>query len=135
MLTHAYWARRFGGDPSVLGRAVIIDGASTRSSACCEPTRARSNATSRSSPPARWPTPTRKGPFFRWRSGRLRPGVSPTAAAETLRATNARLFPIWRSSYQNENATWGLLDLKSRVVGDVGSTLGLRAGGGRRACC
>ena len=39
------------------------------------------------------------------------------------RATNARLFPIWKSSYQDEKATWGLQDLKSRVVGDVGSTL------------
>ena len=55
--------------------------------------------------------------------GRLRPDVSTTAAPDTLRATNARLFPIWRSSFQNEKATWGLQDLKARVVGDVGSTL------------
>ena len=72
---------------------------------------------------ARWPTPTRKGPFFTTVLGRLRPGVSPTAAAAALRATNARLFPIWRSSYQDEKATWGLMDLKTRVVGEVGSTL------------
>ena len=49
--------------------------------------------------------------------------------------TNARLFPIWRSSYQDEKATWGLLDLKSREVGDVG--LDARSSCWRRsaACC
>jgi predicted permease len=55
--------------------------------------------------------------------GRLRPDVSQAAALDALRATNARLFPIWKSSYQDEKATWGLQDLKARVVGDVGSTL------------
>ena len=49
--------------------------------------------------------------------------MTPAAALETLRATNARLFPIWKSSYQDEKASWGLQDLKSRVVGDVGPTL------------
>ena len=64
-----------------------------------------------------------QGPFFTTVLGRLRPGVSRAAALEALHATNARLFPIWQSSYQDEKATWGMQDLKARVVGDVGSTL------------
>jgi predicted permease len=72
---------------------------------------------------ARWPAPRRKGPFFTTVIARLRPGVSQSAAQQVLRAANARLFPIWRSSYQDQKATWGLLDLKTRVVGQVGSTL------------
>jgi predicted permease len=72
---------------------------------------------------ARWPPPERKGPFFTMALGRLRSGVTREVAADTLRATNRRLFPIWQSSYQDEKATWGLQDLKSRVVGDVGPTL------------
>ena len=49
--------------------------------------------------------------------------VSRRRRPTALRATNARLFPIWRASYQDEKATWGLMDLKTRVVGEVGSTL------------
>ena len=123
VLTYAYWARRFGRDPSVLGRVMTIDGAHAtvvgvlqRSSGPLEHEIALFTA-------ARWPTPTRKGPFFTMVLGRLRPGVSPAAALQSLRATNRRLFPIWRSSYQDEKATWGLVGLKTRVIGDIGSTL------------
>ena len=72
---------------------------------------------------ANWPVPKRKGPFFTTVIGRLAPGVSRAMALETLRATNRRLFPIWKSSYQDEKATWGMQDLKARVVGNVPSTL------------
>ena len=124
VLTAAYWARRFGSDPAVLGRDDHHRRRrATPSSACCRRRSARSSTTSRCSPPARWPTPRRKGPFFTTALGRLRPDVSRAAALDALRATNARLFPIWKSSYQDEKATWGLQDLKARVVGDVGSTL------------
>ena len=123
MLTYAYWARRFGRDPSVLGRTMTIDGARATVVGVLQRTSGPLERDIAVFSPARWPTPTRKGPFFVTVFGRLRPGVSPTAAAEALAATNARLFPIWRSSFQNEKATWGLVDLKTRVVGDVGSTL------------
>jgi HAMP domain-containing protein len=72
---------------------------------------------------ANWPTPRRKGPFFIMVLARLRPDVSRPATVEALRATTRRLFPIWRSSYQDEKATWGILDLKARVVGDIATTL------------
>src|SRR5262249_43351816 len=72
---------------------------------------------------AHWPTPTRKGPFFTMVLGHLARGVSPSAAIDALHATNRRLFPIWRSTYQDEKATWSVQDLKSRVVGDASSTL------------
>jgi len=123
VLTAAFWARRFASDPAVLGRTMTIDGASytivgvlQREVGPLERDVALLTA-------ARWPPPKRKGPFFTMVLGRLRPDVPHAAALDTLRATNARLFPIWKSSYQDEKATWGLQDLKSRVVGDVGSTL------------
>ncbi len=124
VLTYAYWDRRFGRDPSVLGRAVTIDGASATVVGVLQRTFGPLERDIAIFSPARWPTPTRKGPFFLTVLGRLRPGLSLPAAAETLRGTNARLFPIWRSSFQNEKATWGLENLKARVVGDIGSTLG-----------
>jgi putative ABC transport system permease protein len=123
VLTYGYWVQRFGGDPSVLGRSMTIDGASYTIVGVLQ----RAVGPFESNTPlftaAHWPAPTRKGPFLTTALGRLRRDVSRQAALETLHATNARLFPIWRSSYQDEKATWGMLDLKQRVVGDVGSML------------
>ena len=42
-----------------------------------------------------------------------------------LRAINRRIFPLWRSSYQDEKASWSLMDLKTHVTGDVGMIAGL----------
>jgi predicted permease len=123
VLTNAYWIRRFGGDPSVLGRPIVLDGASHTVVGVLQPSAGPLERNVAVFTAARWAPPQRKGPFGTMALGRLRPGVSRAAAAETLRATNARLFPIWKSSYQDEKATWGLLDLKTRVVGDIGATL------------
>ena len=123
VLTAAYWASHFASDPGVLGRSISVDGTSytivgvlQRAVGPLERNVALFTA-------ARWPPPKRKGPFFMMAIGRLAPGASKSAALDALRATNRRLFPIWKSSYQDEKATWGLVDLKDRVIGDIGSTL------------
>jgi hypothetical protein len=123
VLTAAFWARRFARDPAVLGRTMTIDGASYTVVGVLQKEVGPLERDVALFTAARWPPPKRKGPFFTTVLGRLRPDVPQAAALDTLRATNARLFPIWKSSYQDEKATWGLQDLKSRVVGDVGSTL------------
>lgn len=123
VVTAGYWARRFGSDPGVLGRPMTIDGASYTIVGVLQKTVGPLEHNVAVFTAARWPTPTRKGPFFTMVLGRLRPGVSRAAALDALHGTNARLFPVWKSSYQDEKATWGLQDLKARVVGDVGSTL------------
>ena len=69
---------------------------------------------------ARWGTPPRKGPFFIITLGRVAPDSRAPAAAE-LHAINRRIFPLWRSSYQDERATWGLVDLKESLVYDFKS--------------
>ena len=46
---------------------------------------------------------------------------SRTAAAGELKAINRRLFPLWQASYQDEKASWGIVDLKRHVIGDVGT--------------
>ena len=123
VLTAAYWTSRFGNDPSVLGRPITIDGTSYTIVGVLQRTTGPLEQNVAVFTAARWPIPKRKGPFFTMALGRLRPDVSRAAALDTLRATNARLFPIWKSSYQDEKATWGIQDLKARVVGEVGSTL------------
>jgi putative ABC transport system permease protein len=123
VLTGAYWARRFGSDPAVLGRAIMLDGASHTIVGVLQSSAGPLERDVAVFTAARWAPPRRKGPFFTMVLGRLRPGVSRSAALDTFRATTVRLFPIWKSSWQNEQATWGLLDLKTRVVGDIGATL------------
>jgi putative ABC transport system permease protein len=125
VLTHAFWQRRFGGDPAVLGRVVTIDGTPVTVVGVLQPTDGPLERDVALFTVARWAPPTRKGPFFVMALGRLRPDVSRDVVVQALRATNARLFPIWRSSYQDERATWGIQDLKARAIGDVGTTLTL----------
>jgi putative ABC transport system permease protein len=74
---------------------------------------------------AQYGPPPRKGPFFIWMIGRLRPNVDRAAAAEELHAINKRIFPIWRASYQDQRASWGMMDLKTYVIGDVATIAGL----------
>jgi len=63
--------------------------------------------------------PARRGPFFQRVVGRLADGVDPGAAAQELRAINRRLFPVWQSSYQDEDATWGMAPLGELLHGDA----------------
>jgi putative ABC transport system permease protein len=67
--------------------------------------------------------PLRKGPFFLVGLGRLGEGVSREAASAELVAINERIFPIWKDSWPDQEATWAMTDLKTQVVGDVGTTL------------
>jgi len=123
VLTYGYWKQRFGSDPSLVGKTITIDGASYAVIGVLNPSVGPLEQDIALFTSAYWPPPTRKGPFFLRVFGRLRPGVSHAAARQTLHATNARLFPIWKSSYQDEKATWGLQDLKTRAVGNTAPTL------------
>jgi MacB-like periplasmic core domain len=121
VLTYSYWTRRFAADTAVLGRPITIDGADHTVIGVLEKTVGTFERNTAVFMAERWPTPKRKGPFFTMAIGRLKPGVANSVASQALRATNARLFPIWRSSYQDEKATWGMMDLKERAVGKGGS--------------
>lgn len=125
ILTAAFWTRWFAGDPGVIGRAIDVDGLSHTVVGVLQTAVGPLENGVDLFTVARWPPPKRKGPFFVMALGRLRADVSREAAAGTLRATNTRLFPIWQSTYQDEKATWGMQDLKSRAIGDIGSTLWL----------
>src|SRR5262249_47406231 len=121
-LTYSYLARRFGADPAVVGRTMTIDGESFTVVGVLENSDGPLEQAPSVFTAAHWETPRRKGPFFTMALGRLRPEASPAAALQAMRATTMRIFPIWRASYQDDKATWGLQDLKTRVVGNIGST-------------
>jgi predicted permease len=114
---------RFGRDPSVLGRTITLDGASHVIVGVLKDALGPVEHGVALFTVARWPAPARKGPFFLTVLGRLRADVPRPAALAALRSTNARLFPLWKASYQDERSTWGMQDLKARAVRDVGATL------------
>ena len=125
VLSERFWRARLGANPAVVGQPIEVDdvprtvvGVLADSGGPLEHDYAVFQIED-------WPTPKRKGPFFLSVLARLKPTVSIDAASAEMRAITTRLFPIWRSSYQDANATWRPLDLKARLVGGTGQTLWL----------
>jgi putative ABC transport system permease protein len=118
-----FWSREFGGDPSRLGETVRIDGREIPVVGVLPAQVGPSLQDADIILPLRVAPPLRKGPFFLVGLGRLGEGVSSEAASAELVAINERIFPIWKDSWQDQEATWAMTDLKTQVVGDVGTTL------------
>jgi len=125
LITASFWKERLHEKPDVVGSRIRLDGADYTVVGVLPATLGPLEQGRACFLSAQYATPPRKGPFFLWMLGRLRPDVDRAAAIDELRAINRRMFPIWRSSYQDERATWGMLDLKTFVVGDVGTIGGL----------
>jgi putative ABC transport system permease protein len=128
VISDTFWRRRFGADPSVLGRALTLGGTS-RSIVGVMP------------PSFRYPTaatdvwtPTRAQPsFLAVRTarlyttvGRLRPGVTLAQALDDLNAIQERLG----EQYPSTDKGWGasLVPLKEEQIGGVRRSLWLLLG-------
>jgi len=127
ILSDGFWRQRLGGRPDAVGRAVRLDGEDYTVVGILPPVVGPLEQGQDFFIAAQWTTPPRKGPFFITALGRVRPG-SDRAAADELHAINRSIFPVWRVSYQDDRATWGMMDLKAHVVGDVRATAGLALG-------
>ncbi len=123
VVSHGFWTRHLGADPAAVGTLLSFDRTDYRLVGVLEKTTGPLEQDRDFWMAERWPEPTRKGPFFITAVGRLAPGVTVAAATEELRAINRALFPLWASSYQDDRASWGVMDLKEAVVGDIGPTL------------
>jgi putative ABC transport system permease protein len=125
VVSHRFWQERLGGRPDVVGQPVRLDGSDYAVAGVLP--RAVGPLEQRQDlfVAAQWSTPPRKGPFFITVLGRLRDDAARAAAGSELRAINRRLFPLWKSSYQDEKASWAMADLKSFVVGEAGTTVAL----------
>jgi putative ABC transport system permease protein len=123
VVSHSFWSRFLGGDPASVGQTIRLDGTSYTLIGVLPPTAGPLEQSKDFYAPARWAPPERKGPFFIKALGRLKPGIDRAAATAELQAIDRRLFPVWKASYQDEKATWGIVDLKEYLVGDLGSTL------------
>ena len=125
MVSHGFWQRRLGGRPDAVGKPMRLDGSDYTLAGVLPQTLGPLERGREFFVAAQWDTPRRKGPFFIVALGRLRSPSERPAAAEELRAINRRIFPLWKSSYQDDRASWGMLDLKTHVTGDVGAIAGL----------
>jgi predicted permease len=128
VISHGLWERRLGSRPDVLGRPIRLDGADYTVAGILPPQVGPLERRQDFFIAAQWSTPPRKGPFFITALGRLRAGASRSAAASELHAINRRLFPLWKSSYQDDRATWNLMDLKAFVAGDIHAAAGVALG-------
>jgi putative ABC transport system permease protein len=125
MVSHGFWQRRLGGRPDAIGKPIRLDGSDYTLAGVLPQTMGPLERGREFFVAAQWDTPRRKGPFFITALGRLRNPSERPAAAEELRAICRRIFPLWKSSYQDDRASWGLIDLKAHVTGDVGTIAGL----------
>jgi len=125
IVSHGFWQQRLGGRPDVLGQRVRLDGSDYEITGVLPQTVGPLEQNEDFFVAAQWETPRRKGPFFITVLGRLRQESDRSAAASELRAINRRIFPLWQTSYQDEKASWGMIDLKEYVVGDVANLAGV----------
>jgi predicted permease len=125
IVSHGFWQRRLGGRPEVIGSPVRLDGRDYTLAGVLPAGVGPLERRQQFFVAAQWNPPPRKGPFFITALGRLRSEGERKAAADELRAIDRRLFPVWKSSYQDDRASWGVMDLKQHVVGDVGAVAGL----------
>ena len=125
IVSRGFWHQRLSGRLDVIGKPIRIDGADHIVVGVLPQTVGPLEEGQDFFIAAQWQPPRRKGPFFITTLARLRSESERSAAADELRAINRRMFPIWRSSYQDDKATWSFIDLKRHVVGNVELTAGL----------
>jgi putative ABC transport system permease protein len=125
IVSHGFWQQRLGGRPDVIGKPLRLDGDDYQLVGVLPQSLGPLEEWLDVFTPIQWTTPTRKGPFSFSVIARLRSDVERSAAAAELRAINRRLFPLWKASYQDDKATWSMLDLQTFVVGDVRTVAGL----------
>ena len=132
MLSYGYWQRRFGGDPSVVGRTIIVD---TRPKEIVGVMPAGFRVVNDDADmifPLAFDREriTLSAGFIYHGVGRLKPGVTPAQADADL----ARMVPIWldqwsdgsstdRRAYETWRITPDLRPLKQEVVGSVTDVL------------
>jgi predicted permease len=125
IVSDRFWRQRLGGARDALGRRITLDSVDYTIVGVLPPDTGPLEFDQDYFVAAQWPVPRRKGPFFVTAIGRLPDAAAAGAAAAELREINRRLFPLWKSSYQDEYATWAAMDLKSYLAGEFRSIAAL----------
>jgi putative ABC transport system permease protein len=123
IVSPGFWRQRLGGRADAIGESVRLDGVAYTLVGVLPPTNGPLERDHHFFIAAQWAPPPRKGPFFITALGRLRHvstgAEDRAAAAAELRGINKRLFEVWKSSYQDQRATWGMMDLKTFAAADM----------------
>lgn len=131
MLSYGYWQRRFGGDRTVLGRSLQIDGVTYTVIGIMPPGFRLADYDFDLLLPLQLDrTRLKLAPFGFYGVGRLKPGVTLAQADADI----AGLIPIWMDSWTNGpgsnphyyevwRITPGFRLLKQQVIGNIGSVL------------
>jgi putative ABC transport system permease protein len=129
MLSYGYWQRRFGGDPSIVGKSILVDSGSRQIVGVMpKGFRVVSADFDLMVPFAFDRTKLSLPGFFLHGLGRLRPGVTIAQADADL----SRLLPVWETSwpyrgdphgYDAWKITPDLSSLKQEVLGNIGGAL------------
>jgi predicted permease len=125
LASHAFWRQRLGGRADAIGRPVRLDGADYTLIGVLPQANGPLDRRFDLFLIQQFTPPSRKGPFFYAVIARLPAAADRALAANELHAINRALFPIWKSSYQDEKSTWRMEDLKTNLVGDVNAIAGL----------
>lgn len=125
IVSRGFWMRRLGGRNDVIGQTLRLDGADYILRGVLPETPGPLERGQEFYVAQQFEEPSRKGPFLYSVVGRLKSESDREPAAKELRLIDKRLFPIWKSSYQDDHATWGLMDLRTFVVGDTRVIAGL----------
>ena len=121
IVSHGFWQQRLGGRPDVMGNPIRLDGADYALAGVLPPTLGPLEQRTGVLRGGAVGHPAAQGPVLHHRARTPAAGSrSRSAAASELRAINRRIFPVWQASYQDDKATWSMMDLKAHVVGDVG---------------
>ena len=125
LASHAFWQQRLAGRRDAIGNPVRLDGADYTLIGVMPPANGPLDRRFDLFLIQQFTPPARKGPFFYSVIARLPKDADRTLAANELRAINRALFPVWKSSYQDEKSTWSMEDLKTNLIGDVSAIAGL----------
>jgi predicted permease len=125
LASHSFWQRRLGSRADAVGKPLRLDGADYTLVGVMPPAQGPLETRFDLFLIQQFTPPPRKGPFFYSVIARLPPGADRTLATSELHSINKALFPIWKSSYQDDKATWNMEDLQTNLVGNVNTLAGL----------
>ncbi len=126
--SQAFWQQRLGSSADAIGRSIKLDGAEHTLVGVLPPLLGPLERRQDLFVIQQFSPPLRRGPFLYSVVARLREGTDRSVATSELRTINKRIFPIWKASYQDDKATWGMDDLKTAIVGEVNAIAGLAFG-------
>ncbi len=125
ILSNALWRTRFGGDPSVIGSEIVLDGASWSVVGVMPPDFAFPELATDVGviePLALRPDPREMGANYPV-LGRLAPGVTRAAAAQDVERVFDQLRAARPEQFSNEGERGGLIGYRDLYLGDLQRTL------------